>query len=152
MQHQRDPRCPTPPSEAWGNRPGGCGAHPRCKQIFGHPEKIINVECFSLEGKVLQEYHVCVCALASVVYLDHVKVILIRENSVHLTVQFLEGVLDGVSLQCVIALIFMEEMVACKTKESIRDAANNYTVVRLENLQKKKRHNPKRKDSKTRYK
>ncbi len=35
---------------------------------------------------------------ASVVYLDHVKVILIRENSVHLTVQLLEGVLNGVSL------------------------------------------------------
>lgn len=39
-------------------------------------------------------------------YLDHVKVILIRENSVHLTVQLFEGVLDGFRLQCVIAFIF----------------------------------------------
>lgn len=46
------------------------------------------------------------------VILDHIKVILISENSVHLTVQLLEGALDGVSPQCVIALIFTEEMVA----------------------------------------
>lgn len=46
-----------------------------------------------------------------IVILDHVKVIFIRERSVHLTVQLLEIILDGVRGQCVI-VIFTEVMVA----------------------------------------
>lgn len=64
------------------------------------------------------------CALASVVYLDHVKVILISENSVHLAVQLLESALDGVRLQHVIGPVLAEEMVACKTKESLMRLEN----------------------------
>lgn len=57
------------------------------------------------------------CALAAVVYLDHVKVILVCENSVHLTVQLPESIFDGVCRHCVIVLIFTEEMVACKRRQ-----------------------------------
>ena len=53
----------------------------------------------------------------SVVYLDHVKVILVCENGVHLTVQLLESIFNGVCIHCVIAPISTEEMVACKTRQ-----------------------------------
>ena len=59
---------------------------------------------------------ICVCALISVVYLDHVKVALIRENSIHLTVQLLEVALDAVGRQCVIAPVFVDVIVACKKR------------------------------------
>lgn len=49
--------------------------------------------------------------------------ILIRENSVHLTVQLFESILDGVSCQCIVTLIFTDEMVACKTRNSLKDPA-----------------------------
>lgn len=58
-----------------------------------------------------------VCFTASVFHLDHVKVILIGENSVHLTVQLFESVLNRVGFQCVIAFISAEEMVACVAKK-----------------------------------
>lgn len=51
-----------------------------------------------------------------VLYLDQVKVIFIRESGVHLTVQLLEIILDGVRGQCVI-VIFTEVMVACDIRE-----------------------------------
>lgn len=70
--------------------------------------------CFSL-GEEMTGSETCVRALASAVYLDHVKMILIRENSVHLTVQLLELLLDGVGLQCVV-VIFADEVVACKIR------------------------------------
>lgn len=72
------------------------------------------------------------CARSPLQYLDHVKVILMRENSIHFTVQLLKSVLNGVNLQCVIALIFTDKMVACKTMESLKAAAYSNTV-RLEN-------------------
>lgn len=58
----------------------------------------------------------CMCCAAS--HLDHVKVILIGENSIHLTVQLFESVLNGVGCQCVVGSIFTEEMVACAAKTS----------------------------------
>lgn len=72
----------------------------------------------------------CVCSPLQ--YLDHVKVILIREDSIHFAVQLLESVLNGVNLQCVIALIFTDKMVACETMEPLKDGAYSNTV-RLEN-------------------
>lgn len=44
-----------------------------------------------------------------------------RENSVHLTVQLFESMLDGVNHQCIVTLIFMDEIVACKTRNSLKD-------------------------------
>lgn len=61
----------------------------------------------------------CVCFAASVFHLDHVKVILIGENRVHLTVQLFESVLNGVGFQCVIAFISAEEVVACVAKKPL---------------------------------
>lgn len=55
----------------------------------------------------------CVCALASAPYLDHVKVTIIRENGVNLTVQLLEVAFNGINRQCVIG-VFTEEMMTCK--------------------------------------
>lgn len=52
--------------------------------------------------------------LASSLYLDHVKVTLIRENSVNLTVQLLEIAFNGVNRQRVIAGVFTDEMMTCK--------------------------------------
>lgn len=57
----------------------------------------------------------CVCVVTYVTYLNHIKVLLIGEDSIHLTVQLLEGVLNGVTLQRITALIFTDEMMACKT-------------------------------------
>ena len=55
MQHQWDPQCPAPPSQAWGNRPSGCGAHQLCKGTDGRPEweEIINGVCFWFVEKVM---------------------------------------------------------------------------------------------------
>lgn len=44
--------------------------------------------------------------------------ILVGEDSVHLAVQLLEVVLDGVGLQCIIAGISTQEVVACKTRSA----------------------------------
>lgn len=44
--------------------------------------------------------------------------IVVGEDSVHLAVQLLEVVLDGVGLQCVIASISTQEVVACKTRST----------------------------------
>lgn len=62
---------------------------------------------------------VCVFSAVSPFHLDHVKVILIGENSIHLTVQLFESGLNGVGFQCVIAFISAEEMVACTAKKSL---------------------------------
>lgn len=61
----------------------------------------------------------CVCFAASAFHLDHVQVILIGENSIHLTVQLFESVLNGVGFQCVIAFISPEEMMACAAGKSL---------------------------------
>lgn len=49
------------------------------------------------------------------VYLDHVEMTLVRENSVHVAVQLLEGFLDGVNGH-VFVNVLANEMMACKTK------------------------------------
>lgn len=59
-------------------------------------------------------------AVAASLYLDHVEMTVVRENSVHFTVQLLEGGLNGVSLQYVAALIFTEVMMTCKTREDTK--------------------------------
>lgn len=65
------------------------------------------------------------CVIASLDYLDHVQMILIRKDSIDFTVQLLEGVLNGVGPQRVIALVFANEVVACKAKESVGRAATS---------------------------
>lgn len=57
---------------------------------------------------------------ASAFHLDHVKVILIGENSIHLTVQLFESVLNGVDFQCVIAFISAKEMVAWQERNPFK--------------------------------
>lgn len=47
-------------------------------------------------------------------YLDHVKVAVMGENSVHVAVQLFESALDGVGRHVVTALILVEVMVAWK--------------------------------------
>lgn len=74
----------------------------------------------------------CSCVVAFVVYLDHVKMTVVGENCVHLTVQLLEGGLDGVGHHCVVALIFVEEMVAWKMKESNGVDENICVIIRCQ--------------------
>lgn len=62
------------------------------------------------------EIGVCSCVCFAASHLDHVKVILIGENGIHLTVQLFESALNGVSCQCVIG-VFTEEVVACTAKK-----------------------------------
>lgn len=122
MRRQLDLQRPAPPSQAWGIPPDECGARQLCKRRSHHPEQKKKV-VLALRKKVITglKIYVCacvyVCVVASVVYLNHVKVILIGENSIHLTVQLLEGALDGVTLHNVTALIFTDEMMACKINQ-----------------------------------
>lgn len=62
------------------------------------------------------------------VYLDHVKVMVVGEDGVHLTVQLFEVVLDGVGLQHVASSILMQEVVACKTRKTLREAATDESI------------------------
>lgn len=52
-------------------------------------------------------------------YLDHVKVAIVGENSIHFAVQLFEGAVDGVGLYVVAALIVVEVMVAWKRRREM---------------------------------
>lgn len=69
------------------------------------------------------------CVFASVLYLDHVKVTFIRENSIDLTVQLLEIAFNCVNRQCVIARVFTDEMMTCKIMEELRDATEKVKLT-----------------------
>lgn len=57
---------------------------------------------------------------ASALYMDHVKVLLVGEDSVHFIVHVAEGVSDAVGNQVRIAYGLVEEVVGCKTGKSFR--------------------------------
>lgn len=59
------------------------------------------------------------CA-APAFHLSHVQVILIGENSIHITVQLFESVLNGIGFQRVIVSISADEVVACEAKNSLK--------------------------------
>lgn len=113
MQLQWGHQCPAPVSQAWDNRPGACGARQLCKRTTDAPE--IEGEKRVLHSQKMIWQLQDVPADGSFFYLDDVEMILIGENSVHVTVHLLKGLLDGVNSDVFIS-VFTNEMVACKIK------------------------------------
>lgn len=58
-------------------------------------------------------------------YFDHVEVTVVWEDGVHLAVELLEGILNGVSLQCVVAFILTDVMVACAKRDVKKKKISN---------------------------